>query len=492
MTVGDVLVVDLGTTGVRAMRVRPDGSVGRQHYVESPPSVPAPGMVEHDPLGLVADAEAAVAAVTDGDTGAVGAIGAIGAIGVTVQRATTVVWDASTGAPVGPAIGWQDLRTLGECLAASAAGVPMPPNASGSKAQVLVRAAREAGIGDADLRFGTLDTWLAWSWSGGALHVTDPTNAGVTAMTDATASAWDPHVLDVLGVPVTAMPSIVATSGITGPVRIGDVEADLGCLVGDQQASLVGQGGIVAGVVKATLGTAAMVDVNTGTEMPPPALTTTYPVVVASTADRSWYGREATVISAGEAVRGLVALGIAGSPSEVSALAAEVDDSGGVHYVPALLGLGTPYWDYGARATLTGMSLGTDRRHMCRAVLEGVAWRVAECVRAVAEDTAVEVRQVGVDGGAAQSEVLCQAIADHTGLPVARSSQREATAYGCALLTGLAAGMWGLEAIATLPAVERTFEPAWTPTRREESAAMWTDAVAASRRWIEGLSDISF
>lgn len=483
---GDVLVVDLGTTGVRAVRVRPDASVRSHHYIESPPSVPAPGMVEHDPARLVADAEAAVAAVTEGDASGVGVIG------ITVQRATTVVWDRSTGAPVGPAIGWQDLRTLGDCLAVSAAGVPMPPNASGSKAQALVRAAREEGIADADLRFGTLDTWLAWSWSSGRLHVTDPTNAGVTAMTDATAAAWDGHVLEVLGVPAGAMPEIVATSGLAGSIRIGDVEAGLGCLVGDQQASLVGQGGIAPGVVKTTLGTAAMVDVNTGTEMPPMSLTKTYPVVVASTVDRSWYGREATVISAGDAVRGLVALGVAQSPSEVSALAGEVDDSGGCLYVPALLGLGTPYWDYGARGTMTGMSLGTDRRHLCRAVLEGVAWRVAECVDAIAQDTEVEIDAVGVDGGAAQSEVLCQAIADRSGLAVRRSSEREATAYGCALLAGMAAGMWGLDDVASLPSVERTFDPAWDAARREDAATSWSHAVAASQRWIEALSAITF
>lgn len=479
----DVLVVDLGTTGVRAVRVDASGALGRHHYVESPPAVPAPGMVEHDPWRIVADAEAAVAGA---------GAGAVAGVGITVQRATTVVWDASTGEPVGPAISWQDLRTLGECLTAVAAGLRMPPNASGTKCQVLVQAAREKGVAEADIRFGTLDTWLAWCWSGGTLHVTDPTNAGVTAMTDVTATGWDHDVLDVLGIPHTAMPRIVPTSSVAGRIRIGASEADLACLVGDQQASLVGQGGIEAGVAKATLGTAAMVDVNTGTTTPPVDVTATYPVVVASTPATSWYGREATVISAGDAVRGLVELGVASEPAAVSALASEVDDSGGVHYVPALLGLGTPYWDYGARGVLAGMSLGTDRRHLCRAVLEGVAWRVAECVDAVAADTGVTIDALRVDGGAAQSDVLCAAIADRAGIGVMRSTEREATAYGCGLLAGVAVGMWDIDTVAALPSVERTFEPAWDATRRAEAAVAWDAAVDASRGWIEGLSQLSF
>lgn len=481
----DVLVVDLGTTGVRAMRIDPTGAVGAHHYVESPPSVPGPGMVEHDPGRLATDAETTVAAITaPGDD--------IAAVGITVQRSTTVVWDASTGEPVGPAIGWQDLRTLGECLGAVAAGLRMSPNASGTKCQVLVRAGREKGVAEADLRFGTLDTWLAWRWSGGGLHVTDPTNAGVTAMADATVTGWDPHVLEVLDVPMTAMPRIVPTSAPAGPVTIAGVETELACLVGDQQASLVGQGGIAPGVTKATLGTAAMVDVNTGTEAPPIEVTSTYPVVVASTPERTWYGREATVISAGDAVRGLVELGIAASPEEVSALAGQVDDTGGVRYVPALLGLGTPYWDYGARGTLTGLSLGSDRRHACRAVLEGIAWRVAECVAAVGADTAATATAVHVDGGAARSEVLCQAIADRCGVPVLRSTEREATAYGCGLLAGLAVGAWDLDAVAALPSVERTFEPAWGDDRRGSDGDGWRAAVAASQRWIEPLSALAF
>ena len=175
-----------------------------------------------------------------------------------------------------------------------------------------------------------------------------------------------------------------------------------------------------------------------------------------------------------------------------SALAAEVADAGGVQYVPALLGLGTPYWDYGARGTLVGMSLGTDRRHICRAVLEGVAWRVAECVAAVAADTAAAVTALHVDGGAARSDVLCTAIADRSGVPVLRSTEREATAYGCGLLAGVAAGMWDLEAVAALPSVERTFDPGWDATRKAEARFAWDAAVSASRGWIEGLSQLAF
>jgi len=484
-----VLVIDLGSTGVRAMLIAGDASMVGGHYVESPPRIPAPGLVEYDATRLLEDAETAV-------VGALAASGVaaneVAAIGLTVQRATTVVWDATTSRPVGPALSWQDLRTLGDCLVAVAQGHRMPPNASGTKAQHLVRAAREAGIEEDRLRFGTLDTWLVWNWSGSELHVTDPTNAGVTAMVDVGARTWSEDVLEVLGLPMTAMPSIVATAGICGEVSLAGVTAPLSCLVGDQQSSLVGQGGIRTGVVKATFGTACMVDVNTGPQAPVDEARSTYPIVVVQTSDRTDYGREATVISAGDAVRGIVALGMAASPAEVSTLAAEVGSSGGVQYVPALLGLGTPYWDYGARGALMGLSLASDRRHVARAVLDGIAARAAECVRELESDAALAVDALRVDGGAAASEVLCQATADRLGIPVRRSSEREATALGCGLLAALGAGLLTEEDLASIPSADRTFEPVWDQTRRNEAEAEWKRAVAASRGWIEGLSAISF
>ncbi|MCE7884378.1 MAG: glycerol kinase [Actinobacteria bacterium ATB1] len=484
---GHTLVIDLGTTSVRGVIFDPEGNAVAHHQIDVVPSSPAPGLVEQDATELVdTSVEAATAAVEEAG------LPDVTSVGLAVQRATTVVWDASSGDPVGPAIGWQDLRTLGECLALGAKGIRMAPNQSGTKVAWLARQAMEAGIPLDRLRFGTLDTWLAWKLSGGRLHVTDPTNAGVTGLVTDDASEWDEAVLTALDLPASMLPSIVPTSGVCGEVRIGAMTIPLGSLVGDQQASLVGQGGLRENVVKTTYGTACMTDVNVGSRRPSLDDIAAYPIVVASTGDSIWFGLEATVITGGETVRELVDLGVVESPAEVSKLAAEVEDSGGVRFVPALLGLGTPYWDYGARGTVVGMSLGTDRRHLARASLEGIAARVTECVREIEHETGVPVEMLRVDGGAATSDVLCQSQADMLGVPVERSAQLEATALGAALLAALAVGELDLDAALSIPEVERVFEPTWDETRRRDFAVSWQRAIEAARSWIPEMSAIRF
>ncbi|MCC7075646.1 MAG: glycerol kinase [Acidimicrobiia bacterium] len=484
---GHTLVIDLGTTSVRGVALDPDGRIVAQHQIATVPDAPAPGLVEHDADELATAAtEAATRVLTEvGDD-------AVTAVGIAVQRATTVVWDASTGTPVGPALGWQDLRTLGECLALGAQGIRMAPNNSGTKAAWLVQQAERSGVARESLRFGTLDTWLAWRLSAGRLHVTDLTNAGVTGLVRADASGWDPDVVSALDLPETALPTIVPTSGICGEVTIGDVRLPLGALLGDQQGSLVGQGGLRENVVKTTFGTACMTDVNLGHELHEVGEIAAYPIVVATTGDDAWYGLEATVITGGEAVRGLVEMGIVASPEEASALAASVESTDGVHFVPGLLGLGTPYWDYGARGTIVGMTLGTERSHLARATLEGIAARVTECVRAVELESGTAVERLRVDGGAATSDTLCQVQADMLGVPVDRSAQIEATALGAGLLAGLAAGTFDMDQAVAIPDVDRVFEPNWDDTRRADHAAAWQRAIRAATEWIPEMSAIKF
>lgn len=482
-----ICVIDLGTSCVRGVIVDDNGHIIAQKQVETLPLTPASGLVEQDANDLV-DCAVGVA------VGAIEAAGNpdIAGLGIAVQRATTVVWDALTGDPVGPAIGWADLRTLGDCLALGAKGIRMPPNASGSKAAFLVQQGMNMGVPTDRLRFGTLDTWLAWKLTAGAVHVTDPTNAGVTGMLAPDASSWDLSIAQALQLPHFTLPAIVPTSGICGTARLGARDVPLAALVGDQQASLIGQGGLRPGVVKTTYGTACMTDVNLGGKMPPFAEFASYPIVVATTTQEVFYGLEATVITGGEAVRGLVDLGLAATPAQVDALARSVPDAAGVQFVPALLGLGTPYWDFGARGSLIGMTLGTERAHIARAVLEGIASRVTECVRQIESDGALNVERLRVDGGAAVSDVLCQAQADRLGIPVDRSAEREATALGAALLAGLATGIYDADDVRSIPQVEHTFEPLWDDTRRAEHEASWQRSIAAAREWIPEMSAIRF
>lgn len=471
------------------MVVDADDHIIATHQIPSLPTIPAPGLVEHDAVELAEQcATAAAAALEHSGVPA----SEIAGVGIAVQRATTVVWDVTTGLPVGPALSWQDLRTLVDCLGYGAQGVRMPPNVMGSKAAHLLRLGVEAGIDPANLRAGALETWIAWKLSGGSVFATDPTNAGVSGLVDPTTFDWDDRALEVTGIPRAALPDIVPTAGVCGEVRIGGHTLPLAALVGDQQASLVGQGGLVPGVTKTTYGTACMTDVNLGGDLRTFEEFSTYPVVVASTAERTWFGLEATVITGGEAVRSLVDLELAASPDEVDALARSVDDSDGVRYVPALIGLGTPYWDYGARSAILGLTLGSGRAQIARAVLEGVAGRVSQCVRAVEADGGVPVTALRVDGGAAASDVLCQAQSDQLGVPVERSAEAEATALGAGILAGIGTGLFDVDHAVGMARVERVFEPQWDEARRDEFRNDFDRAVDAAKAWVPELSGLSF
>ena len=478
-----VLVVDVGTSGVRAALVD-GGVVGAMAYREVLPDTPFPGLVELDAAALAAAVLEVAHEVLSG------AGGAVRSVAIANQRATTVLWDRGTGEPVAPALGWQDLRTIGTCLEMQAKGFRLAPNASATKLQNLLDQADPGR--QRDLCFGTIDTWVAWTLSGGRLHVTDATNAGVTGLTRRDIPAWDPEVLAALNIPESCLPAIVDSSGEVGECAALPGAPVLAGIAGDQQASLIGQSCVHPGQAKATFGTGGMLDCITGAR---PAFDDrgpggSFPIVARQQAGKAVWGVEAIMLSAGSCIEWLRDdLGIVASAEETEAIAASVDTTGDVYFVPALLGLGTPRWDFGARGTLLGLTRGSGRAEIVRAVLEGVAHRGADLLDAAEQDAGSKVDALRVDGGMTANAVFVQALADSVGRPVEVSPQREATTLGAAYLAGLATGVWsGVDELAELWKPVQVVEPRPSYADRDR----WRDAVDRSAAWIPALSSLQF
>jgi len=481
---GRVLVVDVGTSSVRAAVVLADGSFVNSHDRELLPDSPADGLVQFDATLLGNTClELARAALDAG--------GPVDAVGISDQRVSTVVWDRSTGVPVGPGLGWQDLRTIGACLALRADGVRVGPNQSATKVQWLLDQLEDRSRA-ADLCFGTVDTWVAWVLSDGAVHVTDATNAAITGMQTGDASAWDPSVLERLGVPLAMMPAIVDSAGVVGAASALHGAPPIAALAGDQQASLVGQGCVRRGDAKITFGTGGMLDLVLDDAPPRHAARNehgTFPIVAWRYDGHTTWGVEAVMLAAGTNVQWLRDdLGLIASSDESHEIAASCADTGCVVFVPAPLGLGTPEWDYGARGSLFGLTRGTGRSEIVRAVLEGIAHRGADLVEAAVADSQTEIPRVRVDGGMTDNPTFVQALANATQRPVEISRVREATALGAALLAGVAVGHHAsIEALATTWDPKATIEPSGVLDRDR-----WRDSVERSRRWIPELSGIDF
>jgi glycerol kinase len=477
-----ILVVDVGTSSVRTSIVDGDGSVRAEHAVPLLPSSPAPGLVELDATALAhAVLDAAHATVARG--------GSVDAVGVANQRCTTIVWDRASGEPVGPGLGWQDLRTVGRCVELQGRGIRVAPNASATKLEYLLDAADPDRR--RDLYFGTVDSWIAWTLSGGSLHVIDATNAGVTGLMTFDGSAWRADALDALRVPEAMLPRVVDSSGVVGHASALPGAPPIAALVGDQQASLIGQGCVHPAMAKITFGTGAMLDVCLAER---PSFTTrghagTFPIVAWRRDGRDVWGVEAMMLAAGSNVEWLRDdLGLIASAEESDRVASLCDDTDGVWFVPALLGLGTPYWDHGARATLLGVTRGTGRAHVVRAVLEGIAHRGADLVDAAEADTGVSIGALRVDGGMSANTTFVQALADASQRVVEVSPVLEATTLGAAFLAGLAVGVWH---------DEDELARSWTPRARVEPRRAldrdrWREACARAGRWIPELSSIDF
>ena len=498
-----VLAIDVGTSSVRAAVVTVDGAIPASVQRPALPTSPMVNFVEFDP------AEQAAAALAAASQALAAWGGPVAAVGITNQRASTILWDRRTGQPVGPGVGWQDLRTVGMCLAFQAQGLHLAPNASATKLAFLLdladpdRSRSAAG----ELAFGTIDTWLAWTLSGGAVHVTDPGNAAVTGLFAPDGRGWDRSVLEALRIPPEVMPAIVDSAGVVGEATALPGAPPIGGLAGDQQASLLGQGCVVPGSAKLTLGTGGMLDICTGAlpfrGTPPnpgaPAAAArgpngTIPIVAWRRAGLTTWGAEGIAITAGSTVEWIRdGLGLVADSAASEAVAASVADTGGVVFVPALFGLGTPRWDYGARGGFFGMTRGTGRAELVRAVLEGVAQRGADLLEAAESDTGLTVAELRLDGGMSANGVVVQALADFTGRPVAVSPVTEATTLGAAYLAGLAVGVWADEAeTAALFRPARVAEPSIGDDARAAARTRFAAAVEGCAGWVPELSAITF
>jgi len=478
-----LLVIDVGTSGVRAAIVTPDANIINDHYREVLPDSPVQGLVEFDAAQL-ADAALEVArhALADG--------GPVEAVGIANQRASTVVWERATGRPVGPALGWQDLRTLGDCLVLQAEGLRLAPNQSATKLAHLLNEHDVAR--NRDLCFGTVDTWIAWNLSGGTAHVTDLTNAAVTGLVKLGGDDWDDAVLKKLRIPRAILPSIVDSTGVVGVATALEGAPPIAGMAGDQQASLIGQGCVRPGPAKITFGTGGMLDVVIGPERPTFATRGgggTFPIVTWRRDGVTTWGLEAIMLSAGTNVEWLRDdLGLISSSAESHDVAAQCTDTDGVVYVPALLGLGTPKWDYGARGTLLGLTRGTARPQIVRAVLEGVAQRGADLVDATETDAGITIPALRVDGGMSRNPTFLQALADATQRPVEASPVVDATTLGAAFLAGLATRTWGgWDDIAATWAPTQAVVPG-APLDRER----WGRAIERASAWYPELSALDF
>ena len=483
-----VLVIDIGTTGVRAAVMHGDGSLDDVQYRRVPPSTPFPGLVEFDATEL------ARVAIELAEAALAGHGGPVSSLGITTQRASTVVWDRATGEPVAPGLGWQDLRTVIACITAKAEhGLALAPNQSATKVAAILDQVDPARV--RDLCFGTVDTWMSWVLTRGEVHVTDRSNAAVTGMLLADASDWNGAVLRALNIPRSMLPSLVDTSGPVAPATALTGAPMLSALVGDQQGSLIGQSCVREGDVKITFGTGGMLDMCIGPGTPATAnrsVNGTFPIVAWGRGNETVWGVEGIMLSAGTNVEWLQHdLQIIESPEDSHPVAQQCASTDGVVYVPALLGLGTPHWDYGARGTLLGLTRGTGRSHVVRAVLEGIAHRGADLVEAAEADTGRTIDVLRVDGGMSRNPTFIQALADTTGRPVEIAPVADATTMGAGYLAGLASGEW-----ASFDDIARCWRPAGrvepstnatTPSRHR-----WQQAIARSKSWMPDLSALDF
>ncbi len=483
-----ILALDQGTSSSRALVFDHDGNVCSVAQMEFTQHFPQPGWVEHDPMEIWAS-EAAVIAEAISKIGINGKD--IAAIGITNQRETTIVWDAETGKPVHNAIVWQDRRTSAFCDELKARGLTdkirektgliIDAYFSGTKIKWILdnvpgaRERAEAG----KLRFGTVDSWLVWQLTKGEVHITDVTNASRTMLFNINTLQWDKEMLELLGIPASMLPEVKSSSEVYGHTKttIFAHEVPIAGIAGDQQAALFGQMCTSPGSVKNTYGTGCFLLMNTGTKpiLSKNKLLTTVAWKIGDTVN---YALEGSIFVGGSVVQWLRdGLGIIRSSSEIEALASSVPDNGGVYFVPALTGMGAPYWDQDARGTICGLTRGATAAHIARAALEGIAFQTMDIVSAMEKDAGVKLAELKVDGGASRNNLLMQFQSDVLGASVVRPKITETTGMGAAYLAGLAVGFWASpEEIRSQWQADRTF----TPSGKDVAPlkAGWADAIS--------------
>jgi glycerol kinase len=496
-----VISIDAGTTGVRSFAVDDNGAPLGWAYREFTQYFPQPGWVEHDALEIWAAVQETLSELL---TQHLPAGTAIAAIGITNQRETVVAWDTSTGMPLHRAIVWQDRRTAGVCdqLAADGhldtvrrrTGLVLDPYFSGTKMAWLLR--HGGVVNSPQLALGTVDDWLLWNLTGGVdggVHATDPSNASRTMLYDITQRRWSSELCDLLGVPQSALGDVVPSSARLGTVSaqiVGGVlkGVPVSGILGDQQSALFGQACVEPGMAKNTYGTGSFVLMNIGANCPPPTdgLLTTVAWDLGPNGGYA-YALEGAVFVTGAAIQWLRdGLQIISSSAEIGPLAASVESSDGVYVVPAFTGLGSPHWDPYARGTIVGITRGTGRAQIARAVVESIAYQVRDVVDAMAKSANTTVAELRVDGGASVMDLLLQLQADQLGVPVCRPVVTESTALGAAFAAGLAEGVWSSTTeVLSSWREQRRFQPSGPRELADIGHGEWTRAVERSRGWAQ-------
>ncbi|MBM3139699.1 MAG: glycerol kinase GlpK [Chloroflexi bacterium] len=493
-----VLAIDQGTTSSRALVVDASArvlGVGQRPFTQH---FPHPAWVEHDPEEIWTSTRAAIA---DALHAARCFPDDLGAVGIANQRETAVLWERHSGAPVGRAIVWQDRRTAEICgalrdagrepLFAGRTGLTLDPYFSGTKLTWMLRAnpALRERAARGELAAGTVDSWLVWKLTGGARHVTDVTNASRTLLYNVVERDWDDDLCEALEVPTALLPEAEPSTAAFGTTTVDAIGArvPIAGIAGDQQAALFGQACTAPGLAKNTYGTGAFLLAPAGER---PAFSRNRLLLslgAGTTRAVPEYVVEGSVFVAGAAVQWLRdELGIIANAADVEPLAASVRDTGGVSFVPAFTGLGAPHWDPHARGALVGLTRGSTRAHIARAALEAIALSSADLIDAMNADLPQPIRELRVDGGAAQNDLLMQLQADLGGVTVVRPRTVETTALGAAFLAGLGAGIWSSTAeVGALWREERRFEPSIDATERAERRATWHRAIERARAWAE-------
>jgi glycerol kinase len=487
-----ILAIDQGTTGTTCLVFDAEGRIAGRAYSEFEQHFPQPGWVEHD-AGEIWATTRRVAIQAIADAGIQGA--ELDAIGIANQRETVVAWDPANGEPVHRALVWQDRRTAARCdelraegreaLVRARTGLTLDPYFSGTKVEWLLRNVEGAGRAV----FGTVDSWLLFKLTG--RHATDYTNASRTMLFDIRRLAWDEELCAMLGVDPQRLPEPLPSAHVYGMTSEFGGEVPVAGIAGDQQAALFGQACHAAGSAKNTYGTGSFVLLNTGPEAPEPGEGLLATVACAPGEDAA-YALEASIFVTGAAIQWLRdGLGILTEAGESEAMAASLAGNDGVYFVPALTGLGSPYWDPYARGTVVGLTRGTRREHLARAALEAIAFQTVDAVRAQEAAAGERLKELKADGGAVANRWLMQFQADVLGASVVVPEVAETTALGAAYLAGIATGLWSSEQVREMWREEARYEPAMGEDERESLLGEWRRAVERARDWAHPEDDES-
>ena len=487
-----IAALDQGTTSSRCILFDREQNIIAMAQKEFTQLYPQPGWVEHDPMEIWSSQYGVLMEVL-AQSGV--DVRELAGVGITNQRETTILWDRETGRPVYNAIVWQCRRTAGLCeelkqdpefvdYVKDRTGLLIDAYFSATKIKWLldnvpgVREQAEAG----KLCFGTVDSWLIWKLTNGAVHVTDQTNASRTMLYDIRSLQWDEGICEKLGIPMNLLPDVRSSSEIYGTVNIQGVEVPIAGIAGDQQAALFGQTCFEPGEAKNTYGTGCFLLMNTG-ETPFVSRNGLLTTIAIGLNGRVQYALEGSIFVGGAVVQWLRdELGLISESADTEYFAQKVPDTAGVYMVPAFTGLGAPYWDMSARGAILGLTRGAGRNHIIRAALESIAYQTADVLRAMEEDTGIPLRELRVDGGASANNFLMQFQADIVDRPLYRPKIRETTALGAAYLAGLATGVWGsLEDIWRSWTIDRLYQPAMEEKERERLLKGWHEAVSRVR-----------